>query len=80
MTAMAASPANVAAPASAPTEPENRRSVAKMHLHVSMLALTGITTVIMLHLHLDQTNAALFSFGPLGPSVVTEVMDFIKGL
>ena len=60
--------------------PESDRSEMKMRLHISMLLLTGVTTAIMMHLHLDQRNTALFSFGPLGPSVVTEVVDFIKGL
>jgi hypothetical protein len=59
---------------------EPARSFTKMHLHVTMLALTGVMTMVMLHLHMDQTDSALFSFGPLGPSLVTEVVDFIKGL
>ena len=59
---------------------ESRRSEAKMRLHIAMLLLTGVTTAIMMHLHLDERNTALFSFGPLGPSVVTELVDFIKGL
>ena len=58
----------------------SRRSDAKMRLHICMLGLTGVMTMLMLHLHLDQTNTALFSFGPLGPSIITEVVDFIKDL
>lgn len=73
-----------------PTEPavkvcdtacqERRKLSARMRLHIAGVILSGVVTLFVVRLHLDQTNTIAFAFGPVGPSIVTEVIDFFKGL
>lgn len=59
---------------------EKRKLSTKMRLHIAGVIMSGLVTLFVVKLHLDQTNTIAFAFGPVGPSIVTEVIDFIKGL
>lgn len=63
-----------------PVEDEKRRAQVRLRLHFFALIASGVIMCIVVTLKLDEHNAIVFSFGPLGPSILQEILDFIKRL
>lgn len=58
---------------------ESRKHVTKMHTHIICILLSAFVIFLLMETGLDH-NAFSFSFGPVMPQVVMEVLDRIRKL
>ena len=63
-----------------PIEDDKRRAQVRLRLHMFALIAAGFITTAMVVLKVDEHSALAFSFGPLGPSIIQETLDFFKRL
>lgn len=59
---------------------EEHKALTKMHIHLFAIVLCGLLTYLFGEFHIADSSAIIASFGPFAPTMIQEILDYLKGL